>query len=301
MPTLFYVDQVSELLYWIKERHQIYLRRKNSKKPPWSNDETMQQVYFTNPYRENDKVTVWFRDFMRGPRARTNEVLFATIAFRRFNSIQTGEVLLAHNLHLEWDTDIAYHYIKAMTEKTGLPYLSAAYMITGEKGKEKLGYLCDLNSDVYEHRKELIRELSNPKCNTLQAGHKILTGLRGFGPFTAYELITDLRHTKFFWDAKDINTWCSFGPGAKRGLNRLLTREPATTMPPNALDHMNALRRILNKRLPKSMPQLEMREVEHSLCEFDKYMRVKQGGRPKRWYPSKSSYTPEGWSPTPRN
>jgi len=278
----FLTNEVSTLIYWIKERHRIYLSRKNGAKYPWSKDKVMNTVYFTNPYRENDKVSVWFRENIRRPLCRQPEVIFATIAFRRFNSIQSGQVLLEQNLHLEWDHDIAYVYIKGMTQKTGLPYLSAAYMITGEKGREKLKYLCELNEEVYHNRHNLIEDLS--ECSTLESGHKILCGLRGFGPFIAYEVITDLRHTKFFWDATDIDDWCSFGPGAHRGLNRILTGTPSTKKPPNALRNMRKLRNIVNKRLPKSMPQFEMREVEHSLCEFDKYMRVKQGGRPKRWY-----------------
>ena len=38
--------------------------------------------------------------------------------------------------------------------------------------------------------------------------------------------------------------------------------------------------------LKSHMPKLELRDVEHSLCEFDKYCRVKFGeGEPRSHYP----------------
>ena len=43
----------------------------------------------------------------------------------------------------------------------------------------------------------------------------------GFSGFMAYEVVTDLRHTKYLKNADDINTWANAGPGAVRGLNRI--------------------------------------------------------------------------------
>jgi hypothetical protein len=39
----------SRFLYWIKERHAIYLRREAGEEKPWTDDEMLQRYFFTNP------------------------------------------------------------------------------------------------------------------------------------------------------------------------------------------------------------------------------------------------------------
>ena len=285
MSTPILKSQLDKFLHWIKERHSIYVKREVQKKPkPWSDDPVMQRVFFTNPYRENDKVTVWFRENIREELRDDPAVFFATVAFRRFNSIQTGQVLLENNLHLKWDKKLAEQAIMKMVNSTRPPgaYLSGAYMIKGgEPGRNKLNFLCEINEHIYKHRLDHVKALES--CSTLQAGHKHLARMVNVGPFIAYEWLTDLRHTYLFEDASDLRTWCSFGPGARRGLNRLIHGKPAKPLPPNFLGVMRSLLDIVEKANP-TMPPFELREIEHSLCEFDKYMRVAEGGKPKRWY-----------------
>jgi hypothetical protein len=82
------VSKVSSLstearfLYWIRERHSIYLRRKAGKPKPWTDDAILQNYFFTNPYRENDKTTVWFRETIREPLRNDPRVLMATVIFQ---------------------------------------------------------------------------------------------------------------------------------------------------------------------------------------------------------------------------
>lgn len=277
----FLPDQLATFVYWIKERHAVHLKRTAGKPKPWSDDPVMQSVFFTNPYRENDKVTIWFREHIREPLRNKPEVFFATVAFRRFNSIPTGEVILKHKLHLKWDAALAAKVIKEAIVDKGQPYLSGAYIITGRPGENKLQYLSKINQEIYDNRKQHVKALE--QFSTLREGHKYLLGFPNVGTFIAYEWITDLRHTYLFDKAEDINTWFAFGPGAERGMSRLLYAKPDKALPGNRLALARKLLTHVQKKLPK-LPTLEMREIEHSLCEFDKYMRVKNGGKPKRWY-----------------
>ena len=50
----FIKEQLDTFIYWIKERHRVHLRRKDGEGPPWSGDDVMNSVFFTNPYRENE-------------------------------------------------------------------------------------------------------------------------------------------------------------------------------------------------------------------------------------------------------
>jgi hypothetical protein len=81
-------------------------------------------------------------------------------------------------------------------------------------------------------------------------------------------------------------TWANMGPGAQRGLRRL-------GLPcKNQADGVESMRYLLAVSQPlygpkgHHVPPLEMRDIEHSLCEFDKYCRVKFGeGEPRSKFP----------------
>lgn len=274
-------DQVTRFLYWIKERHNVYLRRKRGDHHPWSEDETMNRVFFTNPYRENDRVTAWFRENLRDPNKNNPSILFITLLFRRFNYIPTAQALVDHGLYVEWNTDLAINVIK---NEVGTPFTSGAYMMSSPKGTDKCVYFCELMGDIwYTHYDELLAGFE--EAESLQEAHALLTPFPTWGPFQAYEIVTDLRYTYLLKDAIDTDLWCMPGPGAKRGYSRLVHGHPNDKSPKmaNFLRDTVGLLNLARKRMPK-MPHMELRVIEHSLCEYDKYMRVEEGGRPKRWY-----------------
>jgi hypothetical protein len=116
------------------------------------------------------------------------------------------------------------------------------------------------------------------------AWHSLLPH-HGWGPFTAYEVVCDARYTRYGERWIDTNTWANAGPGAKRGLNRLMGRplkEPWAST--SSLVAMRLYFEALVPRWPYE-PALELREIEHCLCEFDKYERARLGeGRPRSKY-----------------
>ena len=100
------------------------------------------------------------------------------------------------------------------------------------------------------------------------------------GPFVADEIVTDLCWTTVLNRADDIMTWANPGPGAVRGLNRIHGHPlKAHRREERLVEEMQELLAESRKRgrLGRHMKPLEMRDVEHSLCEFDKYMRVHNG------------------------
>ena len=81
----------------------------------------------------------------------------------------------------------------------------------------------------------------------------------------------------------DIYTWANPGPGAVRGLSRII--DGAIGMRFSEEDANRWMRELQAQSplyLAEYMPQLEMRDIEHTLCEFDKYERIRRGeGRPR--------------------
>ena len=99
------------------------------------------------------------------------------------------------------------------------------------------------------------------------------------------------RYTRFLEHATDKLSWCNPGPGAIRGLYRVLGRELTNksnaTCPPVPRDWEEQTQRLLalvQRELP-DLPPFEMREVEMVLCEVDKLIRLLFGeGQSKRKY-----------------
>ena len=52
---------------FVRERYRILLQRRAGKPKPWTADRVLQEHYFTNVFREDDKTTVWFREHIREP------------------------------------------------------------------------------------------------------------------------------------------------------------------------------------------------------------------------------------------
>lgn len=273
-------------LYWILERHTIWEKRQRGEPSPWTDDAVLQTVFFTNPYRENDKTTVWFRENVRGPLRTSPEVVMATIIFRWFNYIPTGETVLVPEGLLEaWNTNKAKRRLHTFKQQHGRVFTGAFNISNSGSTKSKIDRVCeDHIAPMWRGRKHLLTCIE--QAATMQQAHKCLRGYLGMGGsgFMAYEVVCDLRYTYLLELATDKKTWSNPGPGAKRGLNRVLGRPLGQSVAADWPEQSVKLLKLAQNRL-KTMPELEMREIEHSLCEFDKYERVRLGeGQSKRKY-----------------
>lgn len=289
------LSPLERFLYWIKERHNIFVLKSAKVKKPWTDDEILQQYFFTNPYRENDKVTQWVRSNIRDPLYYDPKVLFALTCFRWFNLIETGVALSSyrhtkgaqcdHGLLERW---ICSKAIKLLTDRQldGEKVFTGAFTISPSGStKPKIERVCeDYITPVWANWKELAHKVKKGKTmenafNALRA----YPGLAG-GGFMAYEVVCDLRYTGLLEMPPDRNTWTNLGPGGIRGLNRLMDRPLESPKPRDWLKEMVSLLKTVRSKLP-NMPKFEMREIEHSLCEYDKYERALFGqGHMKRRY-----------------
>ena len=300
------MDVKDRFIYWIKERHQIHLKRQAGMDAPWTDDEVLQSNFFTNPYRENDRVTIWFRENIRDPLKDEDDVLFATVAFRWFNKPDpTGEILLdprsnqgtVNGLCLlrQWDEEQATELIREANNGGKQPVFTGAYMIKAGNGPPgcKIPNVCAAITNVWNKRHWLVEVAQD--SGTMEALHKELVKFPHLGGFMSYEVVCDLRYTSIFGPdgPSDVETFSNLGPGAARGLQRMngipinvpkSGMKDARPKVDNWLEQFRELLAFTRKKLPR-MPRFELREIEHSLCEFDKYERIRLGeGRSKRKY-----------------
>jgi hypothetical protein len=268
-------ESVERFFYWINERIRIQVHKDQGDAWPWTDDPILQEYKFTNAFRERDRTTVWFRKRIRDPLRMQPEVYMATVIFRWFNLIETGQTLLKHNLHIDWDPEKAYDVIIPQDK-----WITGAYMIKSPTNKNKVRGICETITNVWNDRERFL-----DKCpwDSLQKMNTWLEGYPFLGPFLAYELTTDLRHTFVGFRASDILTWANAGPGAMRGLNRIHGRDLDYTSKKH--DWCSEMRELLTLSWMKHSLDFELREIEHSLCEFDKYERVRlKQGAPRSKY-----------------
>lgn len=146
----------AEFFATARERQAIYLRRQAGQPWPWTDDPTMRQYSITNVFRENDKTTRWFTSNVREPLRSSPDVLLATVLFRWFNRIRTGEAIFkkvaAHGqdggavtMATAWDCrgGRARDWVQVLKDTIvhhcgGGPYVTGSYIILGQQGMPKL-------------------------------------------------------------------------------------------------------------------------------------------------------------------
>ena len=261
--------------YFIGEREKIYQRRLAGGPPPWSDDPVFRDWRFCNVFREQDKTTRWFRENVREPLRASRDVLIATVVFRWFNRITTGEAIFKKSSAFDdflvtGDANILKTAILDVIGPKG-PHVTGAYRVHTPKGKgvSKLGGVIGYIGDFRRH----FSWQSWPSNRKLSSAWYYLKQFSGLGDLTAYEIVTDLRHTDMLCDAPDIMSWANAGPGAIAGLNTLHGRPINYPMSKErSLAEMQEL--LMLTQLPENWagPPMEMRDIEHSLCETSKML-----------------------------
>ena len=301
--------RLADFIEFARKRHEIYLRRQEKMPKPWTDDPILRQYSFTNVFRELDKTTIWYRENVREPYDGNFKVFMATILFRWFNRIETCEALFRQADMVCEGATVAEYYLdghvgisdlkRAILAARGMgPYTTGAYIITSPAGMNKLDGVLHCVDAIYR-RQGIWRDffegpLRLHRSRSLHQTWESLKEEKHMGPFMAYEIVTDLRHTYLLQDAPDIMSWANPGPGAKRGLMRIMNKEithrgeKILFNNKQCIDMMRVIMSNINEHgLVENgfWPRWEMRDVEHTLCEFDKYERVRTGlGRPRSTY-----------------
>lgn len=287
---------------YAKEREAIRVRRKEgaSRLLPLTDDPILQTYRFTNVFREDDKVTRWIRahdPHQRWPviKSEWKHQVFYTIMSRWFNRFDTlvwmQKMYIIDDFFITGEKERTDRMLKDWRPKG--PWVTGAYIIHTPNGH---GW--DKAQGVLEDVWEVWKDLDNMyirwgDCNayygvTMEWMTKDLCRYRDLGPFMAYEIACDLRWSLLSADRvpKDVYTWANPGPGARRGLRRIFDREiflansKAGTQ--TSIEQMSYLLHEWTRRKAVRYREIEMREIEHTLCEFDKYERVRLGeGRPR--------------------
>lgn len=307
-----YPEPVDRFFAFARERHKIYQKRTTGEQWPWTDDPILSHYRFTNVFRELDATTQWCKKYVRDPLAdRPGELLLAVVLFRWFNRMSTGEVIFCQPNMLTKKTlfeqmlqildnkgpRAARVLLHSAIKQNPPPYVTGSYTINTAgigTGHSKLeGVLLQFEQFCKRDWGTRAAQMAVPVFKHGMEGTCIwLEDSPGMGGFMAYEIACDLRYTPLLQHAPDVDTWANPGPGAQRGLNRVVhrytevddVRKPVRKAV--AVEGMQSLLAMTRSTgagyWPPAWLAWEMREVEHTLCEFDKYERARLGqGRPR--------------------
>jgi hypothetical protein len=273
--------------YWafLRERYRILLRRRAGEPGPWTDDPVLRAWRFCNVQREDDRVTIWFREQIRDPLRDDPEVLFATVAFRWFNTITAGEILRPYLVHPPgWDRKGVQEELEAAMA-AGQRIFTGAFMINSAPGKPKHIDVLD-NLDWCRERFYQVHP-----CATKEAAFQSLLAVPRLGNFAAYQVVVDLQYTYLLEDAPDLNTFTVAGPGCAKGIS-LCFYDVADWYSYGNKGHQVAMLKMMRdthecgmedpKLWPREWPRLPLSDVENGFCEYAKWRTGHNGLRLKR-------------------
>lgn len=299
-------DNMRFYWYWIHERMKIWYNRVILRKPaPWTNDEILRDNKFTNVIRDLDRGTIlYIRNIlskMDEPGVdlvkRAKEVILNTQIYRMFIKKETmdniGWFLTLDN----WDEDWARakSAVRKM-KKSGETVWHAAYYVNDLKAANPDE---STNSDKVENVICMIDDFHDSIDDTYEfiTTHNMkdcleyLVHFPAVAYFTVYEWLCDwgmaYKHIKHPFVEWTDDSYVNIGPGNKRGLDYVF--EDKGNLDYYQLNfYLRASWKHYMQRygyyddFVKMLPEwcagdINMRVIEHDLCELQKYLGVHYG------------------------
>lgn len=275
------LSPMDRLLYWMRERESIRLKKEAGEPKPWTDDEILQSYRFCNVRRMDDKVSRWLMVNWYPPVAKYADntfTLVAAVLARFFNLPGTLAAILTTDFPCEYDADLIKQTLRDRAAG-GCKLFNAAYMVRGNDGADKISTVIDYTLQP------LIDDPPEIDTSSMQRSTETLAARYGFGMFMAGQVIADLRWViPGKWS--DRRRWAAIGPGSRRGMNRLKERDLNSPLDQTQFEILlGDFITIARGRLPSQLTQrLEAIDYQNCLCEYDKYNRCLDGGRSKQVY-----------------
>lgn len=290
------IGDLQPLLYWIRERENIRIRKEvNKELPPWTQDPILNAYRFTNVRRRDDRVSRWLQKNVLTKKnlelAGEDSFILFTALCRWINWPPTIDRIMKAGLWVkmsDWQ-DIA-EVIK-MCAAEGKAF-TGAYMVTnaGWKDKPKSDFV---TGPVLESLVEVIDELkARLEKRSKKAVWELMVRQKYWKAFMAGQVVDDWSWTALLTHPKDAFTWAPQGPGSVRGYNRLMGYALEETHEQEFwCQELVRIREAVIAALGSEFNDVDLMSIQNTLCECDKYLRVKNGeGKPRSLYKPETAY-----------
>lgn len=261
------IEPFERFAKFIIDRENVRIRRKTHEVGPWTKNKILHGYHFTNVRREDDKVSkyllgVWYPEI----KGDSNPHLWGAIMIARF--INSPESLEAVKQEVKARDYTAAKNKLAVMMAEGKTVFRSAYLQPEIKGFTRL-------EKIFEVLLPKIIKADIP-ISSLEAAVEKICSIKYFGEFMAGQIVMDAIHV--IDSADEPNSWADcftyapIGPGSVRGLNRL--REKELT---RKLKRPQYETEIAELHTCQDMWKWRALDLEHALCEWDKYERLLWG------------------------
>ncbi|KIJ70167.1 hypothetical protein HYDPIDRAFT_104842 [Hydnomerulius pinastri MD-312] len=254
----------------------------------WTTDPILQNYKFCNTYRVLDRVSQYLvtEVIEKGPQ-RPHEVIFRVVLFSTYTSIRTYETLRKKIQPFTWESYNRANYEKVLRQlyDSGVSIYTGAY----QKPAPDLGFTENFMNHL-AFLEVLMWELPEQlkQAKYMADVFDYLRSFKSMGEFTAYQLILNLSYSNVM-NFSDYD-FVVIGLGSRSGLRRCF-REPIPRsievdvvrwMQISQDEQFERLGITFNGLGPGHRPMM-LCDIEHTLCELDKYVRKcsdrRKGGR----------------------
>lgn len=288
--------------FWkfVEKRQKMWYYSKVLNRPVPRCDKIIESYRFCNVYRFLDRGTIYpIEKFLWLEKPLSSEdLVFRVVLYRILNRPDTweciGQGLDGFSLAM-LKSEILSLIGAGKKLYDGLSYKQFTRIITAEKGLgtgERFVLAAEeLVSAVWKLATVLSTETS---------GESALNSIRRFssdvwiGNFCAFQILLDLTYPRLNsppLSPIDINEWVHCGVGSKRGAELLGMDDPLEAVKvlyDSQPEWLPFLIGRFNKSIKFSLP-----DIEHALCEFFKYHRIKSGGFKRPYGKTNRIWRPE--------
>jgi len=288
-----------KLAYFVSERESVRMKKLSdpAQTEPWTEDEILQKYRFCNVHRADDRVSRWIIENIIEP-YNDNDWLWIMLACARY--INWPPTIIELIERGEWPvasfSPTAFGGVIDRRAEKGKKAWTGAYVITGRNippGMSKGVFVAKSMLEPLFHNVEIPKYLNTtaPEERSVQAVLKMFEGIYGWGTFMSGQVVADMTYCHLLSEAKDLKTFAPIGPGSTRGLNRIYGRSLEQSIPQERFN--DELMETLETCKPVAdinLNSLTLHDWQNCMCEFDKYIRATNGGRPRSNYIPETAY-----------
>ena len=313
--SVIFNEKYRDRFWWfLHERLNVYHKRVILQQPyPWTDDKILNTYRFTNICRDMDRLSIYERDHIlvkldepvADRETRKKSVMFNIMLFRTFVKVDTYECFGFIDFsdkawEKQWEKGK-----KALLDKQsrGIQSFTGSFMMHNLKQcnpdpetntNKTINAIC-MCQNFIDHLEE-IYEKTVSKCKGMKEQIQFLLTLPGVGSFTAYEYACSFAMPSRYCKNRLVpwtqDNYTNLGPGSTGGLEWIF-KSLGNLSEIEAIIYLRSIWQLEMKRLgyydefiqqlpPELDNDLDLRIIEHCLCETHKYNKVATSiGRPK--------------------
>ncbi|KIK56165.1 hypothetical protein GYMLUDRAFT_248138 [Collybiopsis luxurians FD-317 M1] len=304
---------------WCYERKAIDDRRRAGQPFPWTEDKILRKEFFCNTFRILDKTTQFIvREVIEKGDQSSTEIVFRVLLFDIFTKIDTWKWLVRELGIPTWKSYERETYFRVLAQRAkNHPLYTSAFQKPSPRWEYRESWRNHLLLLENMMEVDLPGKLQNVKG--LDEAYAFIAEFPGMGPFNSFQLLLNLSYSPVInFSGKDFvvpGIGCISGLSKMFGssLDNITKSDPSFRllviryMMETQDQHFRRLGLKFSGLGPQQLP-MELADIEHAICEVDKYSRLahpeirgKRAQLKRKWthsnevYPSKA-VLPRAWS-----